>query len=107
MTVIKWQDVPKPNVKLKGYKACIEYLASQTKNQKGDDGQSIGGGLRFKCMVVDTKKHPLKKKSVGATDKIPLVIAQSLSQHNVDESAIRWVSPLAVKKYSEYQEQSF
>jgi len=26
INVIKWQDVPKPSLKLKGYKACIEYL---------------------------------------------------------------------------------
>lgn len=70
ISVIKWQDVPKPSLKLKGYKACIEYLASQIKNHKGDDGQSVGGGVRFKCMVVDTKKYPLKKKAVGATDKL-------------------------------------
>jgi hypothetical protein len=69
ISVIKWQDVPKPSLKLNGYKACIEYLASQIKNH-AVERQSIGGGVRFKCMVVDTKKYPLKKKSVGATDKL-------------------------------------
>jgi hypothetical protein len=59
ITTVKWQDVPTPSVKLNGYKALVEYLASQTKNH-----------LRFKCMVVDTHKYPLKKKSVGATDKL-------------------------------------
>jgi hypothetical protein len=29
ISVIKWKDVPKPSLKLKGYKACIEYLASK------------------------------------------------------------------------------
>jgi hypothetical protein len=70
INVIKWQDVPKASLKLDGYKACIEYVASQTKNVKNEHGESIGGGLRFKCMVVDTKKYPLKKKAVGATDKL-------------------------------------
>jgi hypothetical protein len=73
ISVIKWQDVPKPSLKLKGYRACIEYLASKAKNvsvQKGDVRQSIGGGLRFKCLVVDTKKYPLKNKSVGSIDKL-------------------------------------
>ena len=70
ISVIKWQDVPKPSLKLKGYKACIEYLASQTKNVKSENGESIGGGLRFKCLVVDTKKYPLKNKSVGSIDKL-------------------------------------
>jgi hypothetical protein len=70
ISVIKWQDVPRPSLKLTGYKKCVEYLASQTKNPKGGHGKSIGGGVRFKCMVVDTKKYPLKKKSVGATDKL-------------------------------------
>jgi hypothetical protein len=71
ISVIKWQDVPKPSLKLKGYKACIEYLASQTKNVSGvQKGESVGGGLRFKCLVVDTKKYPLKNKAVGSTNKL-------------------------------------
>lgn len=56
---VKWQDVPVPSMKLKGYKALVEYLATQIKNN-----------LKFKCMVVDTHKYPLKKKSVGATDRL-------------------------------------
>src|SRR6266436_7125605 len=59
ISVIKWQDVPKPSLKLKGYKACVEYLASQVKNH-----------LRFKCMVVDTSNYRLKNKAIGATDKL-------------------------------------
>jgi hypothetical protein len=83
ISVIKWQDVPKASLKLKGYKACIEYLASQIKNHsapscavsgllKGDvpERRSIGGGLRFKCMVVDTTKYRLKNKATGAFDKL-------------------------------------
>ncbi len=63
--------MPKPSLKLKGYKACIEYLASQTKNVSGvQKGESIGGGLRFKCLVVDARKYRLKNKAVGATDKL-------------------------------------
>jgi hypothetical protein len=71
ISVIKWKDVPMPSLKFKGYKACIEYLASQTKNVRGvQNGESIGGGLRFKCLVVDTRKYRLKNKAVGATDKL-------------------------------------
>src|ERR1700730_4505973 len=70
INVIKWQDVPKPSLKLKGYKACIEYLASQIKNVKNEKGESIGGGLRFKCLVVDTKKYPLKNKAIGSINKL-------------------------------------
>jgi hypothetical protein len=83
ISVIKWQDVPKPSLKLKGYKACIEYLASQTKNHSAQsralsgvqerdvpDRRSIGGGLRFKCMVVDTTQYRLKNKATGAFDKL-------------------------------------
>jgi hypothetical protein len=71
ISVIKWQDVPKPSLKLKGYKACIEYLASQIKNVKSaQSSESIGGGLRFKCLVVDTKKYPLKNKAIGSTSKL-------------------------------------
>jgi hypothetical protein len=73
ISVIKWQDVPKPSLKLKGYKACIEYLASHTKNvsvvQNGER-ISMGGGLRFKCLVVDTTKYRLKNKATGAFDKL-------------------------------------
>ena len=70
ISTIKWQDVPKPSLKLLGYKACVEYLASQIKNVKNEKGESIGGGLRFKCLVVDTKKYPLKNKLVGSTNKL-------------------------------------
>jgi hypothetical protein len=71
ISVIKWKHVPMPSLKFEGYKACIEYLASRTKNVRGvQRGESIGGGLRFKCLVVDTRKYPVKNKAVGATDKL-------------------------------------
>jgi hypothetical protein len=70
ISTIKWQEVPRPSLKLNGYKICIEYLASQIKNINGADGKSIGGGLRFKCMVVDTRNYRLKNKAVGAADKL-------------------------------------
>ena len=34
-------------------------------------------------------------------------VAQSLSQHNVDENEIQWVSPLASENYLEYQDTEF
>lgn len=39
---VKWEQVPKPSLKLEGYKALVEYLAAQSRR------------IRFKCMVVDT-----------------------------------------------------
>src|SRR5258708_3314042 len=64
ISVIKWQDVPKASLKLKGYKACIEYLASQIKNHsapscavsgllKGDlpERLSIACDLQIACLL--------------------------------------------------------
>ena len=43
----------------------------KTKNVSSvQKGESIGGGLRFKCLVVDTRKYRLKNKAVGSTDKL-------------------------------------
>jgi hypothetical protein len=50
INTIKWQEVPRPSLKLNGYEACIEYLASQIKNVNGADGKSIVApiyGLKF------------------------------------------------------------
>ena len=55
-----------------GYFSCVvllRYLFAQTKNVKNEQGESIGGGLRFKCMVVDTKAHPLKSKEYNDGDR--------------------------------------
>jgi hypothetical protein len=56
--VIKWQEVPKPSLKLKGYKAIVRYLASHQKK------------IRFKCMIVDTKKYPLGHATINNGDKL-------------------------------------
>jgi hypothetical protein len=71
VSVIKWQDVPRPSRKFNGYKACIEYLASQNRHAKDTNtGETIGSCLRFKCLVVDTRKYPLKNKAIGSDDKL-------------------------------------
>jgi hypothetical protein len=58
--IAKWEKVPEPGWRLEGYKALVGYLASP----------EVRKFVRFRSMVVDTKEYPLKKKSVGATDKL-------------------------------------
>lgn len=41
------------------------------------------------------------------TQALNRAVAQSLSQYNVDEKEIQWVSPLADEKYSEFQDSEF
>jgi hypothetical protein len=56
--LVKWQGVPKPSLKLKGYKALIRYLASQQNK------------IRFKCMIVDTNKYQLGHPTINNGDKL-------------------------------------
>jgi hypothetical protein len=58
--IAKWEKVPEPGWRLEGYKALVEYLASPR----------VRKYVKFRSMVVDTHEYPLKKKSVGATDKL-------------------------------------
>ena len=41
------------------------------------------------------------------TSELCQAVAQTLKQVKIDESAIRWVSPLAADSYSEYQDEEF
>jgi hypothetical protein len=59
LSIVKWTEVPKPSWKLEGYKALIRYVASLKRRTK------------FKCMVVDADRYPLKNKAVTGGD--PLV----------------------------------
>lgn len=58
LNTVKWKEVPPPGWKLEGYKALVSYMAS-LKNRN-----------RFKCMVVDTDKYPLKNKAVTGGDRL-------------------------------------
>lgn len=57
VSTVKWEDVPRPSLKLEGYKALVEYLAKQKSR------------IKFKCMVVDTVAHPLKSKEYNDGDR--------------------------------------
>lgn len=61
LRIVKWEDVPTPSLKLKGYKALVRYLASYLVKQR----------INFKCMVVNTHKYPLDEKVITGRD--PLV----------------------------------
>ena len=41
------------------------------------------------------------------TEALNSAVAQSLSQYNLDEQDIHWVSPLAADTYSEYRDSEF
>jgi hypothetical protein len=56
---IKWEYVPKPSFKLEGHVALIKYLREQVNNH-----------LRFKCMVVNTKKYPLAHTTINEGDEL-------------------------------------
>jgi uncharacterized protein DUF3800 len=58
LSTVKWKEVPPPGWRLEGYKALVSYMAS-LKNR-----------TRFKCMVVDTDKYPLKNKAVTGGDRL-------------------------------------
>jgi hypothetical protein len=58
LSTVKWTEVPRPSLKLEGYKALVRYVAS------------LKSRTKFKCMVVDTDKYPLKKKAVTGGDRL-------------------------------------
>jgi hypothetical protein len=71
LSTVKWKKVPPPGWKLEGYKALVRYLAS------------LKSRTKFKCMVVDTEKYPLKNKAVTGGD--PLVgYLKHYTMHLVD-----------------------
>jgi hypothetical protein len=55
---VKWEYVPKPSLKLKGYKALVRYLASHKDR------------IKFKCMIVDTDKYPLGHPKINSGDEL-------------------------------------
>jgi hypothetical protein len=59
-------------------------------------GRAHAGSQRQIQMCVNESTHALNS-----------AVAQSLSRYKLDQSAIRWVAPLAADTYSEYQDSEF
>jgi hypothetical protein len=71
LSTVKWSEVPKPSLKLEGYKALVRYVAS------------LKSRIKFKCLIVDTLNYPLKNKAVTGGD--PLVgYMKHYTMHLVD-----------------------